>query len=91
MAVPIKKHLDEVLENQVIRLEEVFLVNCVLKKCHIFYGGKSFQFLGCDFQDCTWTFLDEAMNTVELLKAMGMIHKPEAEKKIFHSSRTKQN
>ncbi len=61
------------LENQTFVLEEVVFVNCVVRKCQLFYSGGDFEWKQSSFEDCTMHFRGAAKNTVAFLRAIGLL------------------
>jgi len=64
------------LEKQQFVLEETIFINCVLKRCDLFYSGGDFMLKGTKLQECQVFFLGAAKTTRSLLQALGML-KPE--------------
>lgn len=54
-------------------VEEHIFVNCKIKNCRLFYSGGSFEWVNTSFENCTWSFLNEAGNTVRLAMSIGML------------------
>ena len=71
--MPMTKYEGRTFTRQTFRLEECWFVNCVLRECRLFYGGRSFLFENTSFDNCQWTFLDEALHTVQLLTSLRLI------------------
>lgn len=71
--MPITKYEGRTLERQVLLLEDCWFVNCVLRECRIFYRGGSYIFENTRFENCQWTFQNEAGQTVQLLALIGLI------------------
>ena len=71
--MPMTKYEGRTLDGQVFQLEECWFVNCILRNCRIFYRGGTFIFDNTNFQNCQWTFQDQANNTAQLLSLIGLI------------------
>jgi len=76
--MPITKYEGQTLTGRVIRLEECWLVNCVLRQCTIFYSGGSYEFENTTFENCEWKFQDEAQRVFVLFTQMGLISAKQA-------------
>jgi hypothetical protein len=72
-AMPITKYQGRTLEGQTFLLEECWFVNCVLRECRIFYRGGAYIFENTRFENCQWSFQNEAAQTVQLLSLIGLL------------------
>ncbi|MCU1308338.1 MAG: hypothetical protein JWN45_3033 [Acidobacteriaceae bacterium] len=68
-----KKYENLTLENQALDVEQCYFVNCVVKNCQLFYGGGSFDWQNCTFQNCEWKFRGAARDTIQLLQTIGLL------------------
>lgn len=71
--MPITKYEGRTLTEQVFQLEECWFVNCVLRDCRIFYSGGSYIFENTRFENCQWTFQNQAHQTFLLLQNIGLL------------------
>jgi hypothetical protein len=76
--MPIMKLEGQTIVKQTIVLEEVWLVNCVLSECVIFYSGGPYRFENANFDRCHWNFEGAAKSTCQLLSFIGFLRQPEA-------------
>lgn len=71
--MPITVHQNESIMASNMVLEEHYFVNCKLKNCRLFYSGGGYEFLNTTFENCAWTFVERAKDTVQLLVTIGML------------------
>jgi hypothetical protein len=71
--MPITKYEGRTIENQVFQLEECWFVNCVLRRCTIFYAGGSYELQNATFDNCQWKFQGLASHTCTLLSMIGLL------------------
>lgn len=71
--MPITKYEGKTFENQVFKLEECWFVNCVLRRCVIFYSGGPYELLNATFDNCQWKFQGPANQTFQLLTQIGVL------------------
>jgi hypothetical protein len=76
--MPITKYEGKTFENQVFQLEECWFVNCVLRRCAIFYHGGPYELLNTTFDNCQWKFVGAANQTFQLLTQIGVIKQGQA-------------
>ena len=76
--MPISKYEGITLTGKVIVLEEVWIVNCVLRECVIFYSGGPFDVVNATFDRCEWKFQGAAQLTFSLMSMIGLIPQPQA-------------
>jgi hypothetical protein len=55
------------LERVRVDIDRAQYVDCTFRRCEIVYHGGAFHFPGCSFDQCGWTFVDEAERTMQLL------------------------
>jgi hypothetical protein len=72
-AMPITKYEGRSFTGQVFQLEECWFVDCILRECRVFYSGGSYIFENTTFENCQWTFQDQANQTVLLLRLIGLL------------------
>ena len=70
--MPITVHNNETLKNVALVIEEHIFNNCRLTNCQ-FYGVDSFQWVDTSFENCSWSFRDEARNTIQVLTTLGLL------------------
>jgi hypothetical protein len=71
--MPITIHNNETLKGISVRLEEHAFNNCKLIECFVFYDGGPFQWTNTFFDNCQFSFREEAMNTIRVLQTLGML------------------
>ena len=76
--MPITKYEGITLTGKVIVLEEVWIVNCALRECVIFYSGGPFDVVNATFDRCEWKFQGAAQLTFSLMSMIGLIPQPQA-------------
>ena len=76
--MPITKYEGSTLTGKAIVLEEVWIVNCVLRECVIFYSGGPFDVVNATFDRCEWKFQGAAQLTFSLMSMIGLIPQPQA-------------
>lgn len=76
--MPITKYEGITLTGKVIVLEEVWIVNCALRECIIFYSGGPFEVVNATFDRCEWKFQGAAQLTFSLMSMIGLIPQPQA-------------
>jgi hypothetical protein len=76
--VPIIKYEGKTFENQVFLLEECWFVNCVLRRCTIFYSGGSYELVNTTFENCDWKFQGPANLTCQILTMIGLLKSGQA-------------
>ena len=53
---------------EVVQLDGNEFQGCTFRECRLDYGGTTPVFLyGCHFDDCTWGFVGDALNTITWL------------------------
>lgn len=76
--MPITKYEGQTLANRVLVVEEVWLVNCVLHGCVLFYSGGPFQMENVSSDNrCQWKFSGAALQTIGLLTMIGLLRMPQ--------------
>ena len=75
--MPITKYEGITLTGKVIVLEEVWIVNCALRECVIFYSGGPFEVVNATFDRCEWKFQGAAQLTFSLMSMIGLIPQPQ--------------
>ena len=55
------------LERVRVDIDKAQYVDCTFRRCEIVYHGGAFHFSGCTFDQCSWSFVDEAERTLNLL------------------------
>src|SRR5947209_4008807 len=68
-----KKYENVTLEKQAFQMEECYFLNCVLKDCDLFYSGGTVMVINLRTENCRWQWQNEAANTVNLLRGMGIM------------------
>ena len=63
----------QTLERQTIVLEEVHLINCVLRDCDLFYSGGFYVWEQTSFDGCRLRLRDAAKNSEGLFRHFGML------------------
>ena len=76
--MPITKYEGITLTGKASVLEEVWIVNCVLRECVIFYSGGPFDVVNATFDRCEWKFQGAAQLTFSLMSMIGLIPQPQA-------------
>lgn len=71
--MPISMHINEQIINTVLRIEEHVFHKCKIINCRLFYDGGPFEWVETSFENCQWSFRDEASNTVRLLQTIGLL------------------
>jgi len=71
--MPITRYEGKTFENQVFQLEECWFINCVLRRCTIFYGGGAYEMQNATFDNCQWKFQGSANMTFQLLTLIGLL------------------
>jgi len=51
---------DQNIENDVLDLDDTFLLNCTVKNCEILYSGKRYGWRGTSFEKCHFSLFGEA-------------------------------
>ncbi len=64
---------DQKMENDVVDLDDTYLVNCVLKNTEVFYSGKEFAWTNTQFENCKIRLVGAARNTQNLLRSFGQL------------------
>ena len=63
--------LDQTFEGEEIRIDFVEFQNCTFKNCTFVYGGYGpIVFVGCNFRQARWQFVDAAANTLNFMKIL---------------------
>ncbi|MEZ6969595.1 hypothetical protein ACB040_10005 [Aeromonas sp. S11(2024)] len=58
-------------DNTTVRLDNIEYKGCVFKSCIIEYAGQGpISLDSCDFNNCQWTLVGSAQNTMQFLSAM---------------------
>jgi len=76
--MPITVHEGDTIIASTFVVEEHVFINCKLKNCRLFYSGGSFEWVNTSFENCAWSFRDDAGNTVRLAMAIGMLKQGQA-------------
>ena len=66
-------HNNEVLKGIALRLEEHVFNNCKIIESQVFYDGGPFQWTNSSFENCQIAFRGAAMNTTQVMQALGML------------------
>jgi hypothetical protein len=72
----------QTIENDVVDMDDTYLVNCKLKNCELFYSGKEFAWKNTQFDSCPVRLLGSARNTQSLLKSLGLLKAAATPKEI---------
>jgi hypothetical protein len=61
----------DTFEGQEIRLDQNEYVNCTFMTCELQFGGMGFvAFSDCKFDNCRWSFVDAASNTLRFMASL---------------------
>jgi len=71
--MPITVHNNETLKGVALQLEEHVFNNCKIIECQVFYDGGPFQWTNSSFENCQIAFRGAAMNTTQVMQALGML------------------
>jgi hypothetical protein len=67
------KYEGKTLNKAVFVVEECCMINCHLVDCDLFYSGGDFELLNVRFDNCRWHFRGQALKTIQLQQAIGML------------------
>ena len=68
---------DQTIENDVLDLDDTYLLNCKVKNCEIVYTGKHYAYKGTTFENCRLMLLGAAKWTQLFLGEFGQLKEEE--------------
>ncbi len=69
---------DQALENDILDLDDTYLLNCTVKNCEIVYSGKNWAYRNTTFEDCRLTLFGAAQSTQTFLRNFGQLKEEES-------------
>jgi hypothetical protein len=65
------KHENETFEGGIIQLDGNQYIGCTFRRCSLQYGGLATGTMAnCNFNECSWFFIDAAERTVQFMSAV---------------------
>ncbi len=76
---------DQAIENDILDLDDTYLLNCTVKNCEIVYSGKDWAYRNTTFKKCRLRLFGAALSTQTFLRNFGQLKEgdipPEAKSK----------
>ena len=66
---------DQTLENEILDFDDIYLENCVVRNCRIFYSGADFAWVGTRIENSQVQLRGAAKNTERFLGHFGLLKK----------------
>jgi len=76
--MPLTKYEGQKFTKGAFIIDECFYVNCVLTDCDLFYAGGNFEWVESRMEGCRWHWRGPALNTLQLLQALGALKAPQS-------------
>jgi len=66
---------DQTLENEILDFDNIYLENCVVRNCRIFYSGAEFSWKNTKIENVQIQLRGAARKTEEFLSHLGLLKK----------------